>query len=176
MLTDLRQGEGQKVRGRESSSYLCGSNAAHHTSLGHKGRRNRNRVEKWSETDWHLPCFPKCLHLNSKHLDYTRESRLQTGPRTPHSSSFAGPLLSQLHPDNYTWDLGDLTGLNSSHEESGSFYLYFSTSWFSKVWISLWKVTRESFPSCQSENPATKGTLSYFAGHRVFIWRLCSTL
>lgn len=37
MLPCLRQGEGWKVRGREHSSYLCRSNAAHHISEGIKG-------------------------------------------------------------------------------------------------------------------------------------------
>lgn len=85
------------------------------------------------------------------HLDYTRESRLQIGPRTAHSTSSAGPLLSQLHSDNYTWDLGDLTELHPSHEESGEFL----------------PLTDDGFPKSEPASEKEPGNLSLATSQKI---------
>lgn len=149
MLTDLRQGEGRKVRGRESSSYLCRWNAAHHTSLGHKGGRNRNRVETWSETDWHLPCFPKCLHYPS--IWITPRIQITDWPQNSTLNFFCRVFTFTAAP----WQL---------YLRSGRFDR--TKSFPRRIWEFL-PLTHDSFPKSESASEKEPGNLPLAASQKI---------
>lgn len=73
MLTDLRQGEGGKKRGRESGSYLCRSFDLLLTAVVWGIKEAETETESKTEVNLINVCHASKMFALHKQLDYTRE-------------------------------------------------------------------------------------------------------